>query len=208
MPRSSPFRHHRFACEISLWAARSYLRIPPDRPVEPNPFRCVGPSPLHMADTKVTLPQFTRAAGARRVLHACFLKWFNETCALQGIRQADSRVLSDAVVPREPSQPRKNGFLTARELEQFTGSTVPGQIPTRPAGSRRKEINCLAAARAAAREVGLRRRGHINDAPGRMPRTRAVPECLGARTSDLRYFRWLRTAPAHDLSAVSPVATV
>ncbi|MFV2092511.1 MAG: polysaccharide biosynthesis tyrosine autokinase, partial [Hyphomicrobiales bacterium] len=90
--------------------------------------------------------------------------------AQQGIQQADSRVLSRAVVPRVPSAPRKsmilalsallgvmlgaglvlirelrkNTFRTARDLEQVTGYTVMGQVPLIPARSRKGSMAYLA----------------------------------------------------------------
>ena len=117
----------------------------------------------------ITLQQLTREAEATRVLYEYFLTRFNETSAQQGIQQADSRILSDAVVPLNPSEPRKslivaissmlglvlgiglvllremrnNSFRTARDLEQMTGYTVLGQIPAMPVGSRRKAIKYL-----------------------------------------------------------------
>ena len=117
----------------------------------------------------ITLQQLTREAEATRVLYEYFLARFNETSAQQGIQQADSRILSNAVVPLNPSEPRKslilgmagmlglmagvglvllrearsNSFRTAQDLEQATGYTVLGQIPTMPVGSRRKVLTYL-----------------------------------------------------------------
>ena len=117
----------------------------------------------------ITLQQLTREAEATRVLYEYFLSRLNETSAQQGIQQADSRILSDAVVPNVPSAPRKslilamsailglmlsvglillremrnNSFRTARELEGTTGYTVLGQIPAMPAGSRTKVLQYL-----------------------------------------------------------------
>lgn len=118
----------------------------------------------------ITLQQLTREAGATRVLYEYFLARLNETSAQQGIQQADSRVLSNAVIPNAPSAPRKslilamaavlglvlsagvillremrnNSFRTARELESATGYTVLGQIPAMPATSRSKVLKYLA----------------------------------------------------------------
>lgn len=117
----------------------------------------------------ITLQQLTREAEATRVLYEYFLSRLNETSAQQGIQQADSRILSDAVVPNQPSAPRKslilamsailglllsaglillremrnNSFRTARELEGTTGYTVLGQIPAMPAASRTKVLQYL-----------------------------------------------------------------
>ena len=117
----------------------------------------------------ITLQQLTREAEAIRSLYQYFLTRLKETSAQQGIQQADSRVLSDAVLPNGPSEPRKsrilalagilgvmlgaglillremgnNSFRTAKDLEAFTGYTVMGQIPDIPAGTRRKVLAYL-----------------------------------------------------------------
>lgn len=117
----------------------------------------------------ITLQQLTREAEATRSLYQYFLTRLKETSAQQGIQQADSRVLSDAVIPNIPSAPRKsmilalsailgfmlgtglvllrefrnNSFRTARDLEAATGYTVLGQIPAMPAGSRLKVLKYL-----------------------------------------------------------------
>ncbi|MEM6660141.1 MAG: polysaccharide biosynthesis tyrosine autokinase [Pseudomonadota bacterium] len=117
----------------------------------------------------ITLQQLTREAEATGVLYEYFLTRFNETSAQQGIQQADSRILSNAVVPTGPSEPRKplilamsailgvllgtglillremrnNGFRTAQELEGFTGYAVLGQVPSMPSSSRRKVLQYL-----------------------------------------------------------------
>lgn len=110
----------------------------------------------------ITLQQLTREAEATRVLYEYFLTRFNETSALQGIQQADSRILSNAVIPNSASEPRRSlilamsgmlgmiigvgiilflearrtGFRTVQRLEQATGLTVLGQIPRIPVASR------------------------------------------------------------------------
>lgn len=117
----------------------------------------------------ITLQQMRREAEATRVLYDYFLTRFNETSAQLGIQQADSRILSQAVVPNQPSEPRKpliiamaaflgvllgiavilwkearnTGFRTARDLERLSGHTVLGQIPRMPVRSRRKAIQYL-----------------------------------------------------------------
>jgi len=117
----------------------------------------------------ITLQQYTREAEATRVLYGYFLARFNETAAQQGIQQADSRILSNAVVPLGASEPRKslilamsgmlglmvgvglilirearnNGIRTAAALEQITGYAVLGQVPQIPANSRRKVVQYL-----------------------------------------------------------------
>ncbi|WP_299734059.1 polysaccharide biosynthesis tyrosine autokinase [uncultured Tateyamaria sp.] len=118
----------------------------------------------------ITLQQLTREAEATRVLYEYFLTRFNETSAQQGIQQADSRILSDAVIPLRPAEPRKplvlalaaiigifigsvvvvlremrnNGFRTAQDLEAFTGYSVLGQIPSMPSSMRSKVLKYLA----------------------------------------------------------------
>lgn len=118
----------------------------------------------------ITLQQLTREAEATRTLYEYFLTRLKETSAQQGIQQADSRVLSNAVVPNAPSEPRKsrilalslilglmigagivllremrnNSFRTARDLEAATGHTVLGQLPVIPAGKRHKVMEYLA----------------------------------------------------------------
>lgn len=110
----------------------------------------------------ITLQQLSREAEASRLLYEYFLSRLKETSAQQGIQQADSRILSNAVVPISAASPRKslvflvsaflglalggglvlfnemrsNGFRNARELEAHTGYTVIGQIPIIPARAR------------------------------------------------------------------------
>ncbi|CAM5400860.1 polysaccharide biosynthesis tyrosine autokinase [Frigidibacter albus] len=117
----------------------------------------------------ITLQQYTREAESSRLIYEYFLNRMKETSVQQGIQQADSRVLSDAVIPNGPSAPRKsmilaisgllglmlgtgivllreasqNTFRSARELEEMTGRTVMGQIPQIPSRSRRDAISYL-----------------------------------------------------------------
>ncbi|GGH51823.1 polysaccharide biosynthesis tyrosine autokinase [Frigidibacter albus] len=117
----------------------------------------------------ITLQQFTREAESSRLIYEYFLNRMKETSVQQGIQQADSRVLSDAVIPNAPSAPRKslilamsgilglmlgtgivllreagqNTFRSARELEDLTGRTVMGQIPQIPSRSRSDAISYL-----------------------------------------------------------------
>jgi len=117
----------------------------------------------------ITLQQLTREAEATRLLYEHFLTRLKETAAQQGIQQADSRILSSAVIPGAPSSPRTSliismaaiggilfgtavillramrntTFRTSRELETSTGLTVLGQIPIIPGGSRAKLLNYL-----------------------------------------------------------------
>jgi len=117
----------------------------------------------------VTLQQLQREAAANQAIYESFLARLKETSVQQGIQQADSRMLSAAVVPRTPSAPRKSmimalalmlGFMTgvglvlARELAQntirtpedletLTGKVVLGQIPLIPARSRSNVLKYL-----------------------------------------------------------------
>ncbi len=117
----------------------------------------------------IQLQQLKREAEATRLLYEHFLARLKETSAQQGVQQADSRILSDAVVPNSPSSPRKSiilalsgvlgiligsglillneflnsSFRTAKELETHTGFTVMGQIPTIPGNKRTKVLNYL-----------------------------------------------------------------
>lgn len=117
----------------------------------------------------ITLQQFTREAESSRLIYEYFLNRMKETSVQQGIQQADSRVLSDAVIPSIPSAPRKslilvmsgilglmlgtgivllreasqNTFRSARELEDLAGRTVMGQIPQIPSRSRSDAISYL-----------------------------------------------------------------
>lgn len=119
----------------------------------------------------VQLEQLTRKAEALRSVYEYFLGRLQETSAQQGIQKADSRILSEAVVPAVPSAPRKSmvlalsavlGFMlgaglvllremtnrtvrTAEELERLTGLPVLGQVPIIPGGRRRSQIEYLAA---------------------------------------------------------------
>ncbi|WP_259400412.1 polysaccharide biosynthesis tyrosine autokinase [Roseovarius sp. SCSIO 43702] len=117
----------------------------------------------------VRLQQLEREAEASRLIYEHFLSRLKETSIQQGIQQADSRLLSEAVVPRNPSAPRKslvlvmslmlgamvgvaavlgreyaqNTFRVAEDLEARTGYTVLGQIPAIPARKRRQVLKYL-----------------------------------------------------------------
>jgi capsular exopolysaccharide synthesis family protein len=117
----------------------------------------------------VELQQLQREADASRLIYEFFLQRLKETSIQQGIQQADSRLLSKAVVPLHPSAPRKSiilvvtlvlGFLagfavvlvrefsqrTFREsdqLEAMTGKAVVGQIPLIPIRKREKLLKYL-----------------------------------------------------------------
>lgn len=117
----------------------------------------------------ITLQQLSREAEAVGLLYETFLRRLQETSAQQGIQQADSRILSKAVLPVGPSAPRKslilamsmmlglmlgaglvllremrqNGFRTAKDLEDHTGYTVLGQIPRIPSRHRKGTLDYL-----------------------------------------------------------------
>lgn len=117
----------------------------------------------------VQLQQLQREAEASRLIYEFFLNRLKETSVQAGIQQADSRVLSDAVVPLSPSAPRKsmilalsmmlglmagsgfvllrefaqNTFREASELESRTGYTVIGQVPSIPARRRKNVLKYL-----------------------------------------------------------------
>lgn len=124
----------------------------------------------YLSDDLIKLQQLTRETEAIRLLYEYFLTRLNETAAQQGIQQADSRIISNAVVPLEPSAPRKSlilamsgmlgvmfsigivlllearktGYRTAKFLESQTGYSVLGQIPQIPARNRKRILNYLA----------------------------------------------------------------
>lgn len=107
------------------------------------------------SDDLVALDQLKREAEASRQIYEFFLNRLKETRVQRGTQQADSRVLSAAMVPLEPSSPRapvvlvlaglaglglgaaaaiarelrQTAFRTADELERATGRLVIGQIP-------------------------------------------------------------------------------
>lgn len=117
----------------------------------------------------ITIQQLTREAEASRLLYEFFLTRLKETSAQQGLQQADSRIISDAIIPFAVSKPRKSivlmmcgmvGFLmgaailllrearndsfrTAEELENFTGLNVVGQLPLLPGRSRRDPLEYM-----------------------------------------------------------------
>ncbi len=117
----------------------------------------------------VALQQLQRETEANRLIYEFFLTRLKETSVQQGLQQAESRILSYAVVPDAPSAPRKsiilalslvlgtmvgaglvllrelaqNTFRTAEDLEARTGLSVIGQIPLVPARSRRQVLQYL-----------------------------------------------------------------
>ncbi|MEP5731191.1 MAG: Wzz/FepE/Etk N-terminal domain-containing protein [Sulfitobacter sp.] len=117
----------------------------------------------------VKLEQLQREAEASRLIYEFFLGRLKETSVQEGIQQADSRMLSQAVVARNPSAPRKSlilafslmmgtfigmaavlgrefsqtTFRDPSELEGRTGYTVIGQIPAIPARRRKNVLKYL-----------------------------------------------------------------
>jgi capsular exopolysaccharide synthesis family protein len=117
----------------------------------------------------VTLQQLTREAEAARSIYEYFLGRLKETSVQQGIQQADSRVLSQAVLPDIPSYPRKprilvlsaalgvivglaaivsrefmnSTFRSSQQLQSTTGHTVLGQVPKFPGRKRKGLIEYL-----------------------------------------------------------------
>ena len=116
----------------------------------------------HQGEDLIALQQLTRESEATRLLYEYFLTRLKETSAQEGIQKADSRLLSNSVVPEHASAPKKaqilslamilgamigsglvllrefrtNTFRTATDLEQHTGYTVIGQIPKIPSRHR------------------------------------------------------------------------
>jgi len=117
----------------------------------------------------IELQQLTREAEASRLLYEYFLTRLKETSAQQGVQQADSRMISPAVIPPEPASPRKRfilvssitlgfilgvglvlllesrnrSFRTATQLEEVTGYSTIGQLPLIPARRRKDAISYL-----------------------------------------------------------------
>ncbi|MCX8227150.1 MAG: polysaccharide biosynthesis tyrosine autokinase, partial [Sulfitobacter sp.] len=117
----------------------------------------------------IALQQLTRESEATRLLYEYFLTRLKETSAQEGIQKADSRILSNAVVPGGPSAPKKSQivalamilgamigsglvllrefrmstFRTASDLETHTGYTVLGQIPLIPTSKRQDTLQYL-----------------------------------------------------------------
>ena len=119
----------------------------------------------------IRLDQLKREAESSRLLYEHFQARLKETTAQLGLQQADSRVLSQAVLPDRPSAPRKGRILaisgllglllgvvfvvirdqqtrrirSARALEALTGQIVLSQIPVIPAKGRQASISWLQA---------------------------------------------------------------
>lgn len=121
----------------------------------------------------IRLEQLERETEATRLQYSHFLNRFKETSVQQGIQRADSRILSSAFVPTDPSSPRKAlilamgisigllvgiawvllregrqvGFRSGLQLELATGLAVMGQIPRTKRNSRKFMTKTLASKR-------------------------------------------------------------
>ncbi|HBZ43266.1 MAG TPA: chain-length determining protein [Maritimibacter sp.] len=117
----------------------------------------------------IRLEQLTREVEANRVLYEHFLTRMKETAAQEGIQQADSRILSQAIVPKFPSEPNKQLIVamwtilgavvgvslvvlrnvladtikSPRDLETLSGQPIFGQIPVLASRSRTDFIRYL-----------------------------------------------------------------
>ena len=158
----------RFAMRFAQVLARAELeaaRATSQREALERSLQTLAEQASTQGEDMITLQQLTREAEASRTLYEYFLSRLKETSAQQGVQQADSRLLSAAVVPSFPTAPRKslilvmssilglmagvgfvlyretmrNGYRTARQLEEDTGVVVMGQIPLIP-GKARKDI--------------------------------------------------------------------
>ena len=116
------------------------------------------------------LRQLERVANANRLVYEYFLSREKEILAQRGVHQADSRLLSRAVVPEKPSSPRavlltaiagligaliasalvllremrNSAFKTPEDLEITTGLPVMGEIVKAPHSKRRRIIEYIA----------------------------------------------------------------
>ena len=122
------------------------------------------------SDAMSQFQQLTREADSVRLIYEYFLNRLQETSVQQGLQQADSRVLSPAVVPERPASPQKprilaiaavlgmmlgmglvflqetraKGFRSGRDLERTTGYPVMGQIPIIKGRGHRAVLSYLA----------------------------------------------------------------
>ena len=109
----------------------------------------------NQSDAMSQFQQLTREADSVRLIYEYFLNRLQETSVQEGLQQADSRILSPAVVPERAAAPQKTrilaiaavlglmlgmglvflqetrakGFRSGRDLERTTGYPVMGQIP-------------------------------------------------------------------------------
>ena len=171
----------------------------------------------------IQLQQLTREAEASRLLYEYFLNRLKETSAQQGIQQADSRVLSSAVVPGSPSAPnkplviglaafvgllfsaalvlfresRQDGFRLAQDLEDVTGLPVMGQIPLVPKVRRQDVLTYLAEkpTSAAAEAIRNLRTSVLLSNVDSSPQLIGITSSLPGRARRRRRWLWRRTLP-------------
>lgn len=156
----------------------------------------------------IALEQLSREADASRLLYEYFLNRLKETSAQQGIQQADSRILSDAVTPIEAALPRIPlvlasaalmgaligmglelrrvatsgfGFRTVQDLEAATGKPVFGEIPTIRARDRKSYFTYVTTKPVSALAEALRnlRTSVVMSHPDTPPRILMVTSALG-----------------------------
>lgn len=156
----------------------------------------------------IQLRQLRREAEATRLLYEHFLTRLGETSVQRGIQQADSRLISSAVVPNNPSFPRKslilalsgilgvmlgaalvlvremrnNTFKTATDLETIGSGAVLGQIPAMPIKQRNEVLSYVndKPTSAAAEAVRNLRTSVTMSNLDNPPQTIAVTSCLPA----------------------------
>jgi len=130
----------------------------------------------------IQLQQLTREAEATRALYEYFLARMKETSAQQGIQQADSSIISRAVVSGVATSPKRSmimlaaglfglllgtalvllrearnrTFRLATDLERMTGLPVLGQLPAVPGRSRLKMLQHIQANPSSAYAEALR----------------------------------------------------
>lgn len=150
----------------------------------------------------IRLQQLVREAEAIRLLYEQLLTRLNAAVAQQGIQQADSRVLSTAMVPRAPASPKTaliavmalilglfaglalvlarhtlhRGLRSSADLEEVTGQAVAGEVPLIPGQGRRAVLAHLRDHPQSAQAEAIRalRTSVMMLDPARPPRTIAV----------------------------------
>lgn len=117
----------------------------------------------------VRLQQLERDVAAAGLIYQYSLARLKETTVQQGLQQPDSRMLSYAVIARQPTRPRRplvlvfaafagfllgtlliltrelrqNGFRSADDMAAVTGVAVFGEIPRAPSGNRKKLLDYI-----------------------------------------------------------------
>lgn len=147
------------------------------------------------SDELITFQQLTREADAIRLIYEYFLNRLQETSVQQGLQQADSRLLSAAVVPERAAAPKKTrslaiaavlgmlagvalvfladlriaGFRSARGLETALGLPVLATIPALRTGDARGFLAALSRQPAAAAAIRNLRMALVLADPDRQP---------------------------------------